>query len=138
GEISGTVYRGSGDSPAAQVVVTIRSMPSGIERSVLSDVEGRFLVGGLPRGTYLVIVQSDGFLSGRATAQVNGFPSDVSIHLKSLYSGHATGAGSTVSVRELKIPDKAREEYQRGLASLRKLDFADSLVHLNKAVQVFP
>lgn len=137
GEISGTVYRDKGDSPASRAIVTIRSMPSGITRSVLSDYDGHFRVDGLPRGTYLVIAESNGYNPDQVTTQVNGFPSDISLHLKPL-SGHSAEASGLVSARELKIPDKAREEYQRGLASLLKEDPAGSLIHLNKAVQIFP
>src|SRR5262249_21149112 len=36
------------------------------------------------------------------------------------------------------IPEKAREEYERGIASLVKQDPAGGLAHLNKAVQNFP
>src|SRR5215813_8762690 len=138
GEISGIVYRDKSNSPASQVIIKIRSVPAGIARSVLSDFEGRFRVGGLSRGTYQVIAESDGYYSAQATTQVNGFPSDLSLHLRPLYPGHSPEAGSSVSVRELKIPEKAREEYQRGIASLIKQDPAASLAHLNKAVQNFP
>src|SRR5262249_18049686 len=109
GEISGTVYLDKGNSPASQVIVTIRSVPSGITRRMLSDFDGSFLVGGLPKGTYEVIAESDGYYSAQATAQVSAFPADISLHLKPLIRGSSAAAGSLVSVRELKIPEKARE-----------------------------
>src|SRR5215813_7294595 len=59
GEISGTVYQDK-DLPAIQAIVTVRSQPSGISRSVLSDYDGRFRIANLPNGTYRVIVESDG------------------------------------------------------------------------------
>ena len=138
GEISGTVYLDKNNSPASQVIVTIRSVPAGIARSVLSDFDGRFRVGGLSRGTYQVTAESDGYYSAQVTALINGFPSDVSLHLKPVHPGQLQETGSLVSVRQLKIPEKAREEYDRGIASLLKQDAAASLAHLNKAVQSFP
>jgi tetratricopeptide (TPR) repeat protein len=41
-------------------------------------------------------------------------------------------------VRELKIPEKAKSEYMKGLERLAKKDFPASLSHFTKAVQVFP
>jgi superkiller protein 3 len=46
--------------------------------------------------------------------------------------------GYTVSARELKIPDKARKEYIKGLGSMGKNDFAGSVSHFSKAAQAFP
>jgi len=41
-------------------------------------------------------------------------------------------------VRELKIPGKARNEFQKGLDHLHKKDPAGSLSHFTKAFQAFP
>src|SRR5262249_26299687 len=49
-----------------------------------------------------------------------------------------SGSASSVSVRELKIPDKARDEYDKGIASNAKNQFAESLEHLQKATELFP
>ena len=43
-----------------------------------------------------------------------------------------------VSLRELKIPSKAQNEYERGLDLLAKSDFAGSIAHFNKAAVVYP
>ena len=44
----------------------------------------------------------------------------------------------TVSVRDLKIPDKAREEYQKGMERLAKDDSAGGANHFIKAIKAFP
>jgi tetratricopeptide (TPR) repeat protein len=44
----------------------------------------------------------------------------------------------TISARELKIPVKARHEYEKGLGSLAKEDLAGSVSHFSKAAQAFP
>jgi len=43
-----------------------------------------------------------------------------------------------VSVRELQIPPKARDEFERGLRRLAKRDPAGSLRHFDTAIRVFP
>jgi tetratricopeptide (TPR) repeat protein len=45
---------------------------------------------------------------------------------------------ATVSVRELKIPGPAHDEYERGRSRLGKRDFAGSLRHFATAIQLFP
>jgi len=47
-------------------------------------------------------------------------------------------ANPTVSVRELRIPAKARDEFARGLEKLRKHDAAASLSHFDAAIQKYP
>src|SRR5262249_58333478 len=51
GEISGTVYLDKSNSPASQVIVTIRSMQAGIVRSGFLGFVGRFFPCGLFPGT---------------------------------------------------------------------------------------
>jgi tetratricopeptide (TPR) repeat protein len=44
----------------------------------------------------------------------------------------------TVSARELRIPGKARREFEKGLGRLLKRDPAGSVSHFTKAAQAFP
>src|SRR5262249_6390723 len=60
------------------------------------------------------------------------------LSLKSTRSSFSSPNRSTVSVRELKIPEKAANEYKRGIDLLTKQDPAGSLLHLNKAAAIFP
>lgn len=138
GEISGTVYVDNGAVPAGQIIVTIRSLSLGTSRSILSDFDGSFRVRGLAPGTYQVSAEARGYYPSDATVQVGPFRSDLSLRLTSSHIGSSSVGGRSISVRELKIPAKAREEYQRGIASLIKQDAAASVAHLNKAIQIFP
>jgi len=138
GEILGTVHLDSGDLPVGQITITVRSLSLGISRTVLSDFDGTFRVRGLSPGTYQVIAEAEGYHSAYATTQVNGFTSDVSLNLKPLRPASSSAGGASISIRELKIPEKARDEYQRGLDSLAKQDAAASIAHLNKAIKISP
>jgi tetratricopeptide (TPR) repeat protein len=136
GSISGIVYSQTDNQPATQVAVTIKSHEAGIYRSVLTDYEGRFEVSGLARGMYEIRVEESGYEPLQTTAQVDGSPAKVELHLIS--SSPALRNKYTISVRELAIPGKAHEEFDRGIQSLDKKDFASSLSHFTKAVQKFP
>ena len=137
GEISGTVLLESTKRPASQVAVSLRSRAAGIFRSVLTDLEGRFNVQHLPRGTYDIAIDEQGYEAAQMSAKLDGPSSKLVLYLKSK-SGPILQSNYTVSVRELKIPGKARNEFQNGLARLGRNDLAGSLKHFAKATRVFP
>jgi Tfp pilus assembly protein PilF len=47
-------------------------------------------------------------------------------------------AEGTISVRDLTIPPKAFEEFQRGLLQLERQDAAGSVLHFRKAIEKYP
>jgi tetratricopeptide (TPR) repeat protein len=137
GEISGTVLLEANKRPASQVAVSLKSRAAGIVRSVLTDLEGHFHVRNLPRGTYEIAVEEAGYEAARTNAQLDGPSAQLVMYLKSR-SVTTSQSNYTVSVRELRVPDKAREEMRRGLERTAKNDFAGSLFHFAKATQFFP
>jgi len=137
GEISGTVLLEADKRPASQVVISLKSRGAGIFRSVLTDLEGQFRVQRLPRGTYDIAVEEAGYEAVQTSAQLDGPSSKVVMYLRSK-SGAVRQSDYTVSVRELKIPGKARNELQKGFERLAKNDPAGSLNHFTKATQAFP
>jgi len=137
GEISGTVLLEADKRPASQVIISLKSRVAGIFRSVLTDFEGHFRVQRLPRGTYDIAVEEQGYEAVRASAQLDGPSSKLVMYLRSK-SGAIRQSNYTVSVRELKIPGRARNELQKGFERLTKNDPAGSLSHFTKATQEFP
>jgi tetratricopeptide (TPR) repeat protein len=137
GEISGTVLLELDKRPASQVVVSLKSRIAGIARNVLTDLEGRFKVQNLPHGIYDVAVHEEGYEAAQTSARLDGPSANLVVYLKSR-SGPIPRSRYAVSVRELKIPGKAQDEFQTGLRKLAKNDPAGSLTHFTKAIQVFP
>jgi tetratricopeptide (TPR) repeat protein len=136
GEISGTVLLELDRRPASQVAVRLKSRVAGVFRSVLTDFEGHFRVQNLPRGTYDIAVDEDGYEAAQTSAQLDGPSAKLVVYLKGR-SGPIRQSSYTVSVRELKIPGKARQEFQKGLERLAKNDPAGSLNHFRKATEAF-
>jgi tetratricopeptide (TPR) repeat protein len=137
GEISGTVLLEPDKRPASQVAVSLKSRVAGIFRSVLTDLEGHFRVQHLPRDTYDIAVDEEGYETTKTSAQLDGPSSKLVMYLKSR-SASIRQSNYTVSVRELQIPVKARSEFQKGLDCLAKGDPAGSLTRFAKATQAFP
>jgi tetratricopeptide (TPR) repeat protein len=137
GEISGTVLLERNQRPASQVVVSLKSRLAGIVRNVLTDLEGHFKVPNLPQGVYDIAVDGEGYEAAQTIAKLDGPSANLVVYLRSR-SGPIRQSGYTVSVRELKIPGKAHDEFQKGLGRLDKNDPAGSLSHFAKAAQAFP
>ncbi len=138
GTISGTVLLKKGNRPASQVAVKLKSHVAGIFRSVLTDLEGHFEVRSLPPSTYEIVVDEPGYEPAQASAQLDGSTSPLVLYLNSPNTAQTERNRYTISARELKIPDKARNEYAKGLGSLVKNDLAGSASHFTKAAQAFP
>jgi tetratricopeptide (TPR) repeat protein len=137
GEISGMVLLEADKRPASQVAVSLKSRVAGVFRSVLTDFEGRFKVQNLPRGTYDIAVEEEGYEAAETSAQLDGPSAKLVVYLKSK-SGPIRQSNYTVSVRELKIPGKAQDEMRKGLELGAKKDLAGSLVHFRKAAHAYP
>ncbi len=138
GKISGIVLLQADGRPVGQVLLNLRSDSAGISRRVLTDFEGRFEVRSLPPSTYEIIVEEPGYEPSRTSALLTGPSSELVLYLRSSKFSETHRNDYTVSVRELKIPGKARNEFQKGLGQLDKKDPAGSLSHFTKAFQAFP
>ena len=138
GEISGTVLLEADKRPASQVAVSLRSRVAGVFRSVLTDIEGHFHIPHLPHGTYDLSVEEDGYETSLTSTKLDGPSSNLVVYLRSASISQRQRSTYTVSVRELRIPSKAQNEFQSGLESLKKNDPAGSIAHFTKATQAFP
>src|ERR1700686_1406674 len=138
GKISGTVLLKANNRPASQGAVKLKSRAAGIFRSILTDLEGHFEVQSLPPSTYEIVIDEPGYEPTQTSAQIDGSTSKLVLYLKPSNLSQSERNRYTISARELKIPSKARREYEKGLGSLRKKDLTGSLNHFTKATQAFP
>src|SRR6202040_377562 len=113
GTISGTVLLKASNRPASQVAVKLKSHVAGIFRSVLTDLEGHFEVRSLPPSTYEIVVDEPGYEQAQTSTQLDGSSSELVLYLKSSSVPRTPLDSYAVSVRELKIPGKARREYEK-------------------------
>src|ERR1700730_2330418 len=138
GQISGIVLSQGDQRTLSQVVVGLKSHSVGVFRSVLTDFSGEFEVRGLPAGNYDVVVEEPGYETVRTKARLEGRLLKLVLYLKPVKWGRGHQDNYKVSVRDLKISEKARDDYQKGLECLEKNDFAASVNHFTKAVKAFP
>jgi len=138
GQITGTVYLNRRGDPGSQIMVTIRSLASGLTQTVLTDVAGRFELREIPAGAYEISAAEQGVGYASAITHVTVFPSEVSLYLNAPSTPPRGENPFVVSAHELKVPHKAQSEYERGLDLMDKKDFAGSLAHFSKAAAEYP
>jgi Tfp pilus assembly protein PilF len=138
-EILGTVFVAGTNRPIGDIIVNIRSLTGGPFTSVLTDWSGRFEVRGLDPGVYEIVVEESGYDSVRETLQLLRGPSPpLELHLKASNPSPARWTDYTVSVRELRIPGKARNAFERGLERLAKNDAIGSRTQFVRATTALP
>src|SRR6266481_6581607 len=138
GTISGTVLSQGDNRTLSQVGVRLKSHAAGVFHSILTDYDGHFEVAGLPAGSYEINVEESGYDTVRTKAQLEGPSLNLVLYLTPEKWTEVRQKKYTVSVRELKIPDKAREEYQKGMICLGKDESAGGVNHFTKAIKAFP
>jgi len=139
GEIFGTVFVEGGNRPIGGVIVNIRSLAGGPFVSVLTDWSGRFQVRGLNSGVYEIVVEEAGYQPTRETLQLLGGPSPpLELYLKAGNSSPVRRTDYAVSVRELRIPGKARTAFEKGLERLAKNDAVGGRTQFLRATTAFP
>jgi tetratricopeptide (TPR) repeat protein len=138
-EIFGTVLAKGGNRPIDGVIVNIRLLTGGRFTSVLTDWSGRFHVQGLNPGTYEIVVEEAGYEPTRETLQLLHGPSlPLELYLKASNPSPVRRTDYTVSVRELRIPGKARNAFEKGLERLAKNDPVASRTQFVRATAEFP
>jgi Tfp pilus assembly protein PilF len=142
GETTGAI-RGSVHFPTSptsmQVKVTARSINTGVTRSVLTDSSGHFEFLDLAAGSYTISIDENGYLPVSTTAKADLSSSPISLDLMPANSTNSRETkGAIISVHELKIPEKARSEFDKGEQRLDAKDPAGSLRFFNKAIQKSP
>lgn len=137
GSMSGTVLSQGSNQPIVQAMVTLRSQNEGISRTVLTDFAGQFEIQRIPSGEYVISIEQPGYEPFTANESVRGTTANLLLYLVTARSQTAKNLGSTVSLRELKIPHKAQTDFIKGLERLAKSDWQASLEHFSKATQAF-
>jgi tetratricopeptide (TPR) repeat protein len=145
GTIEGSVLIDGATPPAAQIRVQVRALTGGDIATTFTDSTGRFQAP-TSAGSVLVTVQEAGYepVEQRVDVSRDGGASGLLITLRKLKAGlvdrvsMADPAGYTVSVQDLKVPGKARHDFEKGLARLQKKDAEGSLSYFKEATNVFP
>ncbi len=137
-EIFGTVFVEGGHRPIGGVIVNIRSLTGESFASVLTDWSGSFQVRGLDPGLYEIVVEEPSYEPTRETLRLYGPSPPLELHLRASNPSPVRRTDYAVSVRELRIPMKARNAFEKGLERLAKNDADGSRTQFVRATTAFP
>jgi tetratricopeptide (TPR) repeat protein len=140
--VAGSVFIDGETQPAARVRVDVRAVTGGAIATTFTDSSGRFEAPATGTGAVIVAVDEQGYepVEQRVDVGYEGGAPGVIITLR---KARATPTpvertGYTVSVRDLKVPGKARHEFAKGIERLQKNDAEGSLGHFKEATDAFP
>ena len=138
GTVTGSV-RTTDDKPVSDARVELRDGTNGsVAASGYTNFAGGFEFPNIPTGSYEVVVSS-GLDEAREHVSVQNDLATVSLHLARVTSADRTaGNNSTVSVAQLKVPEKAREENKKAQEAMQKKDVAAAWKHVTKALEITP
>jgi tetratricopeptide (TPR) repeat protein len=138
-EIFGAVFAKAGNRPIEGAIVNIRPVTGGPFVSILTDWSGRFQAQGLDPGRYEIAVEEPSYEPTRVTLQLSRGPSPpLELYLKASNPSPVWRTDHAISVRELRIPMKARNAFEKGLQRLAKHDAVGSLTQFERATTAFP
>ena len=136
--ILGTVLAEGRNIPISGVLVSVRSLAGGSFAGVLTDSSGHFEMRGLTPGNYEIVLQEPGYEPTRTSLQLRGPMQPVELYLRASNRLPRKNANYRVSVRELKIPSRARAAFYNGLERLEKFDAAGGRRQFARAITEFP
>ena len=132
--------------PEGRAAVSLYGAITPFSSSTLADSEGRFQFRKLLAGPYTVAVFLPGLGEARQTIEVGPSLADtkgrvavtIDIRDSKLISPEALVRRSTISTRELAIPERAHREYREAQKKLSRRDVAGAVAHLERAVKIAP
>lgn len=136
GSISGSVQTADGQ-PVADARVELRSNTGAVSVSGYTNARGRFDFQNVPLGNYEVVADC-GVDEARERVSVQNDLATVSLRVPRMGAASSAGNNSTVSVAQLKVPEKARNEDKKAREALEKHDVASAQKHVEKALEIAP
>jgi tetratricopeptide (TPR) repeat protein len=135
--ISGTVADRQSGLRLDGVRVDLNSFSKGVVATTFTT-QGNFRFDNLRDGTYDISFNLTGYQEAQEHLEVSGPVFGMVVNLKPLNEAPA-GGSPTVSVRDLSIPQKARDAMNKGMLLLhQKSDYAGSIKEFERATKIFP
>ena len=125
--------------PLSGVSVKIQAIESGFVDVDYTDDGGSFSFTNLPPGNYSIELEAPGYQTTRQFVRLDSFPLlNLSFILKPEAGEEVLKGSYTVSVRQLQIPENARQEYRKGLEDLQRGKTDKAIEHWEKSIRIYP
>lgn len=136
--VEGTVVGALDNKPLQNARVELRDATSGsVITSAYTNGAGAFQLGTVPQGLYQIVALF-GLSQAEERVDVNSFRTTVSLRMPVNNQPAAGNTGHTISVTQYRIPDKARNEFQKAQDASAKLNLDGARKHVERALELFP
>jgi len=125
----------------AATLELLRANGESASPGIVSGTRGDFQFTLVGSGDYTITVQAKGYETAVVPVMLGAFAlSNLTITMRASESENPPAAGDPVSAHQLSIPDRARDEFDKGMKEMvsAKLDYHRALPHFERAIQEFP
>ena len=134
--LTGSV-RTADDKAIADARVEVRDSLSGaVAASGYTNFNGSFEFQNLSAGSFEIVAIS-GMDETRERVTLQNDMSTVTLRMPRMARAEA-GAGATISVAQMKVPEKARDENKKAQEAMQKRDLDKAWKHVTKALEIAP
>jgi len=135
--LAGTVMDSTSSSPVSDARVEIRDTNGNVLSSVYTNRQGGFDFGPVPEGRYHIAAFRG---VSQAEDQVEVHALNTTVNLRMAVDKQQAGGdtGNTISVAQYKVPEKARNEFEKAQQASAKDRLDDAQKHLAKALEIYP
>jgi len=107
---------------------------------MISGMDGEFRFVGLRNGDYSIVANKKGYDSATVPASIiAGASPTIVIYLHKQGASQPSAPGDSISARQLSIPEKARESFERGRKLLyEKSGPEKSIAHFQRSIDKYP
>lgn len=136
--LEGTVVDALSNKPLQNARVELRDATNGtVVSSAYTNSGGAFDFGTVQQGLYQIVAVL-GISQVEERVDVNAFRTSVSLRMPTNNSPEAGNTGNTVSVAQYKIPEKARNEFQKAQQASASMNRDEAKKHVARALEAFP
>ncbi|MGE5324348.1 MAG: carboxypeptidase regulatory-like domain-containing protein [Actinomycetota bacterium] len=134
--LDGTVVNAMTSKPISNARVELRDRNGSVVSSSYTNAAGGFNFGSVPQGLYRVVALL-GISQAEERVDVSAFRTSVNLRM-AVNNSQAGITGNTISVAQYKVPEKARNEFQKAQEAGAKLKLDDARKHLARALELAP
>jgi len=141
--VSGSVTDENG-RPLPRARVQLQSVDGGFAQTTYTDSSGHFSFGDVREGSYVFAIKAPGYQAGTWPVDV-GYTSQIGLSYSLIpkvsgadSAGASRNESNTVSVGQLLIPQKAREEFRKATESEARGKTDEAIRHWNKSIKIYP
>jgi tetratricopeptide (TPR) repeat protein len=136
--LDGTLVSEFDNKPISNARIELRNPTNGtVVSSAYTNSAGGFQFGSVPQGLYQIVALL-GTSQVEDRVDVNSFRSTVNLRMPVNNPPAGGNTGNTISVVQYRIPDKARNEFEKAQQASAKVNLEEARKHVAKALEIFP